>query len=348
MNLYEYESKILLNKFNFLILNSYLINNFFFIKNKIYKIQVHSGYRKKNNGVILINNKKQCEFFFKKWKNSFLFNKKIKNFLVEEYIYFEKEIYISFFFNQNVINFVLSEKGGIEIENQCFINFLKLKINYLIISYSIFDYLSNCNVKNFLIKKIIKIIFNFYKFFLIKKIKLLEINPLVIKKNKIFILDCKIILEKKNILNFSDKISSLLNINYIQLKGKICCIVNGAGLALTTLDNYNYYNQNCFNFLDLSGQIKNKHLNILFNFLITKKISLLFINIFGGIVSCKKILFSILNLMYFDYKFKIVIRLDGSFSNYSKKILIKYKNLIIIEEFEKCIKNSIILLNVKK
>ncbi|XZR52514.1 MAG: ATP-grasp domain-containing protein [Candidatus Carsonella ruddii] len=346
MNLYEYESKILLNKFNFLILNSYLVNNFFFLSNKIYKIQVHSGYRKKNNGIILINDFKKCFIFFKKWKNFFLFKKKIKNFLIEEYIFFEKEIYISFFLNKNYINFVLSEKGGIEIENQCFINFLKIKINYLIISYSIFDYLSNCNLKNFLIKKIIKIIQNLYKFFLLKKIKLLEINPLVIKKNDIFILDCKIILEKKHILNFSDKISNLLNINYIQLKGKICCIVNGAGLALSTLDIFNYYNQNCFNFLDLSGKITNKNLNILFNFLITKKILLLFVNIFGGIVSCKKILFSILNLMYFDFKFKIIIRLDGSFSNYSKKILITYKNLIIIEEFKKCIKNSIILLNV--
>ncbi|WMC19786.1 MAG: hypothetical protein NVS86_00675 [Candidatus Carsonella ruddii] len=346
MNLYEYESKILLSKFNFLILNSYLVNNCFFIKKKIYKIQVYSGYRKKNNGILLINNKKECFFFFKKWKNSFLLNKKIKNFLIEDYISFEKELYISFFLNKNYINFCLSEKGGIEIENQFYINFLKLKINYLIISYLIFDYLSNCNLKNFLIKKIIKIIHKIYIFFLLKKIKLLEINPIVIKKNNIFILDCKIILEKKNFLNFSDKISKILNINYIQLKGKICCIVNGAGLAMSTLDNFNYYNQNCFNFLDLSGKINHKNLNILFNFLITKKILLLFINIFGGIVSCKKILFSILNLMYFDFKFKIIIRLDGSFSNYSKKILIEYKNLILIEEFKKCIKNSIILLNV--
>ncbi|WP_436068822.1 ATP-grasp domain-containing protein [Candidatus Carsonella ruddii] len=348
MNLYEYESKILLNKFRFLILNSYLVNNLFFSKNKIYKIQVQSGYRKKNNGILLINNIRDCYIFFKKWKNFSLFKKKIKNFLIEEFIFFEKEIYISFFFNKSSINFVLSEKGGIEIENQLFINFLKLKINYLILSYSIFDYLSNCFFKNFLIKKIIKIIYNLYKLFLLKKIKLLEINPLVIKKKNIYFLDCKIILDKKNIINFSDKISNTLNINYIQLKGKICCIVNGAGLALSTLDNYNYYNQNCFNFLDLSGKITNKNLNTLFNFLITKKILLLFINIFGGIVSCKTILFSILNLMYFDFNFKIIIKLDGSFSNYSKKILIKFKNLIIIEEFQKCIKNSIILLNVKK
>ncbi|AFP83968.1 ATP-grasp domain-containing protein [Candidatus Carsonella ruddii] len=347
MNLYEYESKKILKKFNFLILNSYLTKKIFFIKNKIYKIQVHSGYRKKNNGVILIKNYNQCYFFFKKWKNSFLFKKKIKNFLIEDYLLYEKELYITFYINYNLINFIISHKGGIDIENELKLNFLKLKFNYLIINYSIFDYLSNFNFKNSIIKKIIKIIYKLYKFIILNDINLIEINPLVIKNNSLFILDCKVILNKKKNIFFSDKISNLLKINYIQLKGKICCIVNGAGLALNTLDLFNYYNENCFNFLDLSGKIKKYNLFILFNFLITKKILILFINIFGGIVSCKKILFSILNLMYFDFKFKLIIKLEGMFSNYSKKILIKYKNLIIIEEFIKCIKNSIIFLNVK-
>ncbi|AFP84148.1 succinyl-CoA synthetase beta subunit [Candidatus Carsonella ruddii HT isolate Thao2000] len=347
MNLYEYESKKLLKKFNFLILNSYLTKKFFFLKNKIYKIQVHSGYRKKNNGIILMNNINQCIDFFKKWENSFLFKKKINSFLIEDFLFFEKELYITFYINQNLINFVISVNGGIDIENELNLNFLKIKFNYLIINYSIFDYLSNFFLKNSIIKKIINFIYKLYNFFCLKNLLLIEINPLVIKNNFIYILDTKIILNKKTIENFSNKISNLLNINYIQLKGKICCIVNGAGLALNTLDLFNFYNENCYNFLDLSGKINDKKLIILFNFLITKKILVLFINIFGGIVSCKKILFSVLNLMYFNFNFKLIIKLDGIFSNYSKKILINYNNLIIIEEFLKCIKNSIILLNVK-
>ncbi|ATX33348.1 hypothetical protein CUN91_00015 [Candidatus Carsonella ruddii] len=347
MNLYEYEAKKILRKFNFLILNSYLVNNFFFLKNKIYKIQVHSGYRKKNNGVILINTFKYCLSFFKKWKNSFLFKKKIKNFLIENYILIENELYISFFFNNNFLIFILSEKGGINIELQKKINFLKLKINLLIINFSIFDYLSNCYFNNNSIKKIINIIYNIYKILFIKNILLIEINPLIINNNNIYILDCKIVIEKKSILNFSEKISNLLKINYIQLKGKICCIVNGAGLALKTLDFFCYNNSKCFNFIDLSGQIKDLQINNLFNFVLTKNIKILFINLFGGIVSCKKILNSLLNYMYLNFNHKIIIRLDGAFSNYSKKKLIKFKNLIIIENLNNCIKKCIILSNVK-
>ncbi|AQU89536.1 ATP-grasp domain-containing protein [Candidatus Carsonella ruddii] len=347
MNLYEYESKKILKKFNLLILNSYLVNNFFFLKNKIYKIQVHSGYRKKNNGIVLIDNLKYCFFFFKKWKKSFLFKKKIKNFLIEDYIFIEKELYISFFFSNNFLNFILSEKGGINIEKQKKINFLKLKINLLLLNFSIFDYLSNCNFNNDSIKKIIKVIFKIYKTFYIKKFLLIEINPLIINNKNIYILDSKIIIEKKSIFNFSEKISNLLKINYIQLKGKICCIVNGAGLALKTLDFFCYNNSKCFNFIDLSGQITDLQINNLFNFILTKNIKILFINLFGGIVSCKKILNSLLNYMYLNFNHKIIIRLDGAFSNYSKKKLSKFKNLIIIENLNNCIKKCIILSNVK-
>ncbi|UNB91992.1 ATP-grasp domain-containing protein [Candidatus Carsonella ruddii] len=343
MNLYEFESKKILKKYNLPLLNSYLTNKILFLKNKIYKIQAHSGYRGKHNGIVFINNYKTCVFFFNKWKNNLFFNKKIKKFLIEDFIFIEKEIYLSFFINNNYINFVISEKGGINIENQKKINFLKLKINFLILTFTIFDYLSNCFLNNLIIKKIILIIYKIYKLFFLNKIILIEINPLIINNNNLYILDCKIIIEKINIVNFSDKISKILKINYIQLKGKICCIVNGAGLALTTLDYFNYNNAQCFNFIDLSGKINDLQMIYLFNFILTKKIKILFINLFGGIVSCKKILNSLLNYMYLNFEHKIIIRLEGNFSNFTKKKLINFKNLIIIEKLNDSIKKSIIL-----
>ncbi|MBY0585383.1 hypothetical protein K5B08_00505, partial [Candidatus Carsonella ruddii] len=248
--------------------------------------------------------------------------------------------------SNNSINLILSEKGGIDIEFQQKNNFLKLKINLLLINFSIFDYLSNFYLNNNCIKKIIKIIYKLYNFFFLNKTLLIEINPLIIKNNNIYILDCKIIIEKKNILNFSEKLSFLLKINYVQLKGNICCIVNGAGLALKTLDYFSYNNSKCFNFIDLSGQITDLQINNLFNFILTKNIKILFINLFGGIVSCKKILNSLLNYMYLNFNHKIIIRMDGAFSNYSKKKLVKFKNLIIIEDLNNCIKKCIILSNV--
>ncbi|MFI4847065.1 MAG: ATP-grasp domain-containing protein [Candidatus Carsonella ruddii] len=347
MNLYEFESKKILYKFNLPILNSFLVKNFFLIKNKFYKIQIHSGYRGKHKGVMLINNYYDCFFFFKKWKKKLLFKKKVNSILIEKSTFIELEIYISFYIINNYLFFLISEKGGINIENQKKINFLKIKINFLIISYTIFDYLSNSFLNNLVIKKIINIIYKIYNIFFKKKIILLEINPLIIKKNFLFIIDCKIIIDKKNISNFSKKISNKLQINYIQLKGKICCLINGAGLAMSTLDLFNYNNINCFNFLDLSGKINDTKLNNLFNFIYTKKIIILFINLFGGIVSCKKILNSLLNYMYIDFNHNIIIRLEGFFSNFTKKKLIKFKNLIIIENVYDCLKKCIILLNVK-
>ncbi|MGK2912758.1 MAG: ATP-grasp domain-containing protein [Candidatus Carsonella ruddii] len=347
MNLYEFESKKILCKFKLPILNSFLVKNFFFIKKKIYKIQIHSGYRGKNKGILLINNYNDCFYFFKKWKNKFLFKKKINSILIEKLTYIELEIYISFYITNNHLFFLISEKGGINIEKQKKINFLKIKINFLIINYIIFDYLSNSFLNNLIIKKIINVIYKIYYIFFKKKIILLEINPLIIKKNFLFIIDCKIIIDKKKIINFSEKISNKLKINYIQLKGKICCLINGAGLAMSTLDLFNYNNINCFNFLDLSGQINNIKLNYLFNFIYTKKIIILFINLFGGIVSCKKILNSLLNYMYIDFNHNIIIRLEGNFSNFTKKKIIKFKNLIIIENVYDCLKKCSILLNVK-
>ncbi|MFI4878752.1 MAG: ATP-grasp domain-containing protein [Candidatus Carsonella ruddii] len=347
MNLYEFESKKILCKFKLPILNSFLVKDFFFIKKKIYKIQVHSGYRGKHNGILLINNYYDCVCFFKKWKNKFLLKKKIDSILIEKLIFIELELYISFYIINNYLIFLISEKGGINIENHKKINFLKIKINFLIISYIIFDYLSNSCLNNLIIKKIINIIYKIYNIFFKKKIILLEINPLIIKKNLLFIIDCKIIIDKKKFLNFSEKISNKLQINYIQLKGKICCLINGAGLAMSTLDLFNYNNINCFNFLDLSGKVSNTKINYLFNFIYTKKIIILFVNLFGGIVSCKKILNSLLNYMYIDFNHNIIIRLEGNFSNFTKKKIIRFKNLIVIENVYDCLKKCIILLNVK-
>ncbi|WP_432781960.1 ATP-grasp domain-containing protein [Candidatus Carsonella ruddii] len=344
MNLYEYEAKTLLNIFNIPILNSYFTKKKYYIKNRIYKIQVYSGYRKKNNGILYIENFNDFLLFFKKWNNSYFLKNKINGFLIEKFISFNKELYISFFISNDFLIFLLSDKGGINIELGQKKDFLKIKINVLIISFSIFDYLANCLIKNTIIKKIIKIIFNLYLIVFYKQIVLVEINPIIIIKNNIYILDCKIILNKITKINFSNNISDFLKINYVQLKGKICCIVNGAGLALETMDKFCYFNKKCFSFIDLSGSITNQQLNFLFNFIITKKkILILFINLFGGIVSCIKILNSLLNLMYLDFNFKIIIRMDGSFSNYSKKSINYFKNLLIIEDSLKCIYKCITL-----
>ncbi|AFP83776.1 succinyl-CoA synthetase beta subunit [Candidatus Carsonella ruddii CS isolate Thao2000] len=346
MNLYEYEGKLFFKKYN-LILNSYLTKKNIFIKKYIYKIQSYYGSRKKNNGICDVKTIKECNFFFKKWKTYKYKKNKIKLFLIEKKIFIKKEFYFTFFFINECLFFIFSDKGGIEIESLQKINFLKIKINLFFISYTIFDFLLNININKININLLLKIFFLIYNIVILKKIFFLEINPLIILNNKIYFLDCKIIILLKKINNFSEKISSFLKINYIQLKGNICCIINGAGLALKILDLFSYNNIKCFNFIDLSGTIKEKDINNLFNYLILyKKINVLFINIFGGIISCEKIINCILNLMYKNFFFKIILKIDGNDKFYSLLKIIKLKNIFIEKNIYSSLKKSIILNNV--
>ncbi|AFP83586.1 ATP-grasp domain-containing protein [Candidatus Carsonella ruddii] len=346
MNLYEYEGKLFFIKYN-LILNSYLTNKKIYIKNYIYKIQSYYGSRKKNNGICLIKNYNDCKLFFKKWNKLKYKNNKVKLFLIEKNIFIKKEFYFTFFFINEFLFFIFSDKGGIEIESFKKINFLKIKINLFFISYTLFDYLLNINIEKKNINLLLKIFFLTYNIVILKKIYFLEINPLIIFNNKIYFLDCKIIILFKKIKNFSEKISIFFKINYIQLKGNICCIINGAGLALKILDLFSYNNIKCFNFIDLSGTIKEQDINNLFNYLILyKQIKVLFINIFGGIISCKKIINCILNLMYKNFFFKIILKIDGNDKFYSLLKIIKLKNIFIEKNINLSLKKSIILNNV--
>ncbi|AFP84328.1 ATP-grasp domain-containing protein [Candidatus Carsonella ruddii] len=335
MNLYEYESKKILLKYNLPVLNSYLTNKFLFIKNYIYKIQVDSNYRKKGGGIIIPHTKNELIIFYNKWIFK-KFNKKlIKNFLLEKIIKIEIELFLSLYIQNDNLIIVISNKGGINVEFENKNYFLKIKIKTFILFYSIYDYLLNCKVFKKTILNIIILIFKLYKVIIKNNILLMEINPLVIYKKNIFILDCKIIKEGIKTRNFSDFISNILKLNYIKLKGNICCIVNGAGLALKILDIFSFNNLKCSNFIDLSGSITEIFINNLLKMiLIDKNLSFLIINIFGGIVSCEKILIGFLNIFYYNFNFKIIIKLNGLNSKFVLKKLINLKNVIIINNYK--------------
>ncbi|HIH2763651.1 MAG TPA: ADP-forming succinate--CoA ligase subunit beta [Candidatus Azoamicus sp.] len=368
MYLHEFQAKKLLKSKNILIPHSYLIehleqahdviNNL--QGNKIvFKAQIHSGARGKSGGIKIVN--KNIDEIKQEIKN--MINKKlitpqtgsegktVKYILAEEFIEIKNEFYISFYIDRTIESTVLtiSRSGGSEIENNDQNSFLRLKID---LDYGIFDYQIR-DIYFFLkleiiffekIKILIKTLFDIFK---IKNLMLLEINPLIMHKDEFYCLDAKIEVDDNSLYKNKDLVQEYdysqdnkieleakkLNLSYISLNGNVGCMVNGAGLAMATLDILKKNNINPANFLDIGGNATEKTIiNALKIIQLEKNIKIIFINIFGGIVKCDLIAKTLLDEINKNNNYiPVVARLAGN--NYKEGInLIKNSNLNITAE----------------
>ncbi len=379
MYLHEFQAKQILKKHEILIPKSFLlktpddINNiitFFNCDQLILKCQIHSGARKKFGGIKLVNNNyNDISRYVNKMLGNYLHTnqtdtngKIINEILIEQVIKFEQEFYFSLLLDRDSESIILlaSKNGGINIENNITINISKFKIDPLfgICDYQIICILNTLKLNNNYFIKLKLLCSNLLNIFLKNNLNLLEINPLVLHNTNFVCLDAKFDIDDnsyyKNTKLFElydyrqdDTIETQAkkyNLNYISLSGNIGCIVNGAGLAMATMDLIKINNGNPANFLDIGGAAsENTFLNAINIILLNKNINIIFINIFGGIIRCDLIAKSLItSLKQLNINIPIVIRLVGNMCDEALNIIKSSSfNITVILDFLSAVKTVI-------
>ena len=369
MNIHEHQAKKILKEFGIEVPNGVfafsvedLIKKAKQLNSNKYvlKAQIHAGGRGKAGGVKILNNideliKESKEVLGKKLitPQTGQEGKEVKRLYVEESSSIEKEFYLSCLVDRasSKIAFISSDQGGMDIEEVAQNKPDKIITTKLEFSENISD--SDCEkiIKIFNLKEdsklsAIKLIKSIYKMFLSTDASLVEINPLILTKDKKLVcLDAKINFDDNSLfrhpeilklrdLNEEDPIeveASKHDLAYIKLDGSIGCMVNGAGLAMATMDIIKLYGEEPANFLDVGGGASKEKVSAAFKIILSdKNVKGILINIFGGIMKCDVLAQGVVEAAK-ERKINVplVVRLAGTNFEEGKKIL-QNSNLKII------------------
>ena len=370
MNIHEHQAKEILKEFGAPVSNGIVIFDVNEIKQKIKKLrskkfvlkaQIHAGGRGKAGGVKLIDKDEDLQIEAKKMMGKTLIThqtgpvgKEVKRLYIEEASEIDKEFYLSCLIDRETskIAFISSTEGGMNIEKVAENSPKKIITNKV-------EYKTE-GLSEDEINKIIKV-FNFngeqkteaqklvkslYKILIEKDANLIEINPLILTKNgKIICLDAKMnfddnaIFRRPEILKLRDLNeedpaeikASEHDLAYIKLNGSIGCMVNGAGLAMATMDIIKLYGKEPANFLDVGGGASKEKVTAAFKLILAdKNVKGILINIFGGIMRCDVLAQGVVEAAkQVNLSVPLVVRLAGTNYQEGKEILDK-SNLKIL------------------
>jgi succinyl-CoA synthetase beta subunit len=351
MNIHEYQAKEILKSFGIPVPQGCMVKS---VKQTekavdkfdclcVLKAQVYAGGRGKAGGIKIVRDATQAcdtakELFKKKLVTvqTGLRGLAVKRLLVEETIDIEKEYYLSLTLDRRKSCYCLiaSAEGGIDIEEVARISPEKIHTLYIdpfigIKSYHARRIAVALGLQGKLIDDCVNIIKNLYKLLLEKDCSLVEINPLVVsKEQRLIAMDCKINFDDNALFRHADyeKMVDLSQLDpleiqareydlaYIKLNGSIGCMVNGAGLAMATLDVLKEYGTEPANFLDVGGGASREKVAAAFRIILNdKKVRGIFVNIFGGIMRCDIIAHGIIDATKnMAPHIPIVVRMDGS------------------------------------
>jgi len=363
MNIHEHQAKELLKKFGAPVSKGVVIFSLDEIDEKIQnlnskefvlKAQIHAGGRGKGGGVKLVKNISELKDQAKKMFGMNLVThqtgpegKEVKRLYIEEASDIAKELYLSCLVDRasSKIAFISSTEGGMDIEKVASETPEKIITNKI-------DFKEDLETSE--IEKIIKP-FNFnneqtlsakklikalYKILIEKDATLIEINPLIITKDeRVVCLDAKMNFDD-NALFRRPEIFQLRDLNeeepaeieaskhdlaYIKLNGSIGCMVNGAGLAMATMDIIKLYGQEPANFLDVGGGASKDKVSAAFKLILSdKSVKGILINIFGGIMRCDVIAQGVIDAAKeTNLEVPLVVRLAGTNFKEGKDILDK-------------------------
>ena len=271
--------------------------------------------------------------------------KKVKRLYIEEASDISKEMYLSCLVDResSKVAFISSTEGGMDIEKVAAKNPEKIITTKVELKESVSSTEINNIIKIFNLSEeqkleASKLIQVLYKILLEKDASLIEINPLIItKNNKLVCLDAKMsfddnaIFRRPDILELRDLNeedpaeieASKHNLAYIKLNGSIGCMVNGAGLAMATMDIIKLYGEEPANFLDVGGGATKEKVSAAFKLILTdNNVKGILINIFGGIMRCDVIAQGVLEAAKAtNLKVPLVVRLAGTNFQKGKDIL---------------------------
>ena len=369
MNIHEYQAKNILKEFGVPVPNGVVILNKDEIENEVKKLnsknlaikaQIHAGGRGKAGGIKLVNNYKDLIRESSKLFNKILDTnqtgkqgKKVKRIYLEEITNIKKEFYLSCLVDRasSKIAFISSAEGGVDIEKVAKNNpdkIITIKIN---LSKSVSDENIKKITQPFVLskksqKQTFDLIQSIYKILIEKDASLIEINPLILTEDdNILCLDAKINFDDNALYRHPD-IVSLKDPNeedpieteakkhelaYIKLDGTIGCMVNGAGLAMATLDIIKLYGAEPANFLDVGGGASKEKVSAAFKIILSdENVKGILINIFGGIMRCDVLAQGVVDAAKETHlSVPLVVRLAGTNVELGKEIL-KKSNLKII------------------
>jgi len=328
--------------------------------NLVIKAQIHAGGRGKAGGIKVVKSAEEAKKFASSilGKNLITHQNKphgqpVNKLLIEETILIKKELYFSILIDRQSESIVIitSRFGGIDIEEIASKDTNSIVKEYFTISQiltppQIESLATGLGVETKLFSKFEKFLISSFKLFKDLDLSLLEINPLVISDDdEIVAVDCKISLDDnarfrhKEIsraydwLQIDKKEAEAFHegLSYIALEGDIGCMVNGAGLAMATMDLIKISGGLPANFLDVGGGATSETVSKAFKILLSdNNVRVVLVNIFGGIMRCDIIAEGIISAVKeVGVKIPIVVRLEGTNVKLGKEILRK-SNLNII------------------
>ena len=363
MNLHEYQGKELFGKYNLPVSKCIVIDDpenalkacrDIGGSKWVVKAQVHAGGRGKSGGVVLVENPDDAREFAKKWLGKRLITYQtdsngqlVNSILIEECTDIASELYLSAVIDRasKKIVFIGSSEGGVNIEEVA-------KNTPDKIIYESIDPLTGA--QPFQARKIAKVLgldsqqtkqftpmlLNLMKLFVEKDLALLEINPLVITSGgKLHCLDAKINIDSNAIYRQPEieemhdssqedpreSEAAKNDLSYVSLDGNIGCMVNGAGLAMGTMDTIKFYGGNPANFLDVGGTATQERVAKAFKLILADpEVKVVLVNIFGGIVRCDLIAEGILAAIEeVGVEIPVVVRLEGNNAEIGSQILLE-------------------------
>lgn len=361
MNIHEYQGKQLLREYGVAVPNgkvAFSVDEAVEAAKElgssvcVVKAQIHAGGRGKAGGVKVAKNLDEVRAYAEEILGKVLVThqtgpegKEVKRLLIEEGCDIKKEYYIGLVLDRATSRIVMmgSEEGGTEIEEVAEATPEKIFKEYIDPAVGLQGFQArrlafNINIPKELVNQAVKFMMSLYKAFDEKDCSIAEINPLVTTGDgKVMALDAKLnfdsnaLYRQKAVLELRDLDeedpkeieASKYDLSYIALDGNIGCMVNGAGLAMATMDIIKHYNGDPANFLDVGGGATKEKVTEAFKIILSdENVKGIFVNIFGGIMKCDIIAEGVVAASKeVGLTLPLVVRLEGTNVEKGKQIL---------------------------
>ena len=361
MNIHEYQGKEILRKYGVAVPNGKVafspdeavkVAKELGSRIVVVKAQIHAGGRGKAGGVKVAKNLDEVRTFAKELLGKTLVThqtgpegKVIKRLYIEEGSDIVKEFYLSYVLDRATsrVTVMGSEEGGMDIEEVAETNPEKIFKEIVdpvsgLMPFQARRLAFNMNIPKHLINKAVKLFLGLYDAFIEKDASIVEINPLVITANdEVMALDAKFNFDSNALYRHKDIVelrdfdeedpkeieASKYDLSYISLDGNIGCMVNGAGLAMATMDTISYYGGSPANFLDVGGGATAEKVTEAFKIILSDaSVKGIFVNIFGGIMKCDVIAEGVIEAAKeVGLEVPLVVRLEGTNVDLGKKLL---------------------------
>ena len=361
MNIHEYQGKEILKKYGVSVPNgkvAFTVEEAVEAAKElgtdicVVKAQIHAGGRGKAGGVKVAKNIEEVRTYANEILGKTLVThqtgpegKEVKRLLIEEGCDIKKEYYVGLVLDRATSRVVLmaSEEGGTEIEEVAENTpekIFKEEIDPVIglMPYQARRIAFNINIPHDLIGQAVKFMMGLYNAYIDKDCSIAEINPLVVTGDgKVMALDAKLNFDSNALYRQSEVLTyrdleeedakeieaSKFDLSYVALNGNIGCMVNGAGLAMSTMDIINYYGGEPANFLDVGGSATAEKVTEAFKIILSDpNVKGIFVNIFGGIMKCDVIATGVVEAAkQISLQIPLVVRLEGTNVELGKQIL---------------------------